>query len=149
MFCLLTSMKYQINRGHVMFCLLTLMKIIPNLTLYLRFERYHKQIWAKHGTRLHGLSMETCYFDMWRYHFRTEGHLIYFIGVYIIKIDLLFQSRNVTLLNVEKHSDFTQNLSTSSLRGPKVYSLKYFSKPDSLLKSTNWILAPLNVWDEN
>ena len=33
MFCLLTSMKYQINRGHVMFCLLTLMKIIPNLSV--------------------------------------------------------------------------------------------------------------------
>ena len=57
-------------------------------------------------------------------------HLIYFTAVYIIKIYLLFQSCNFTLFNVEKHSDFTWNLSISSLSGSKVYSLKYFSKPD-------------------
>ena len=54
-------------------------------------------------------------------------------------------SYNFTLLNVEKCSEFTCNLSISSLSGPKVYSLKYSSKPDWLLKSTNWILAPLQI----
>ena len=55
-------------------------------------------------------------------------------GVFIINIDLLFQSCNFNLLNVEKCSDFTYVLSISSLSGPKVYSFKNFSNTDRLSK---------------
>ena len=69
---------------HVMFCLANFNEV-QNLTLYSRFECYCKQIWTKHSTCLHGVSIVTCYFRIWRYHFFTREITWYFIGVYMIK----------------------------------------------------------------
>ena len=140
------KIKFVFQSGHVMFCWFNSIKYQIE-TIYSRYEHYHKQIQTKHSTRLHGVSMVTCYFHMWRYHFFVQMITWYFIGVYIINVNLLFQSHNFTLSNVKKHSDFL----ISSSSGPKVYSLKYFSKPDQLLKyapppppiqSANWNLMP-------
>ena len=48
---------------------------IPNLTLHSSFEGYHKQTRTKHSTRLHEVSMVTCYLPL----FRMGAHKNYII----------------------------------------------------------------------